>query len=207
MARSIQSVPLILALLTGLPVAAVAQTPETLAECLAMISSKNWYGAADPCMAAANDGHADAQYHLGYLFEHGYGVEHSYSRAAHWWTMAADQGHSEAAAALSVYYEAGVGVESDMAEAFRLTEMAANSGSHTAQTRLGRFYLEGEAVVQSSMTAYFWLFIGKENGNQKAEQLLDQQRWDLSPRTIKHLERVGARCIVTDYQRCSTKIK
>ena len=46
--------------------------------------------------AAADQGHAEAQYNLGNMFEQGRGVAQSDVEAARWWQKAADQGHAGA---------------------------------------------------------------------------------------------------------------
>lgn len=195
------------AFLNSIAVAVVNQRSEALELCSEKIASENWYGASDPCMTAAKQGHAVAQYHLGYLFDFGYGFEHSYTEAAHWWTMAADQGYAKAKDALSVYYELGVGVQHNITKAFRLVEEAAMTGLPTAQTRLGRFYLDDEAVEKNETKAYLWLFIGKENGNQKAKQLLEETRWNIPATKTRILEQAGDRCVASDYRRCSTQLE
>jgi TPR repeat protein len=204
--RNVIHTALLLALLTGVTVALADQKSEALKLCTERITSQNWYGAAEGCMTAAKRGHAVAQYHLGYLFEYGYGFEQSYTKAAHWWTMAANQGHAKAKDALSVYYEAGVGVQQDMDKAFRLVKEAAMTGLHTAQTRLGRFYLDGEVIRKDKTEAYLWLFISKENGNTKANELLEGTQWNMSPTKTRIVEQAAARCIASDYHRCGTQI-
>ncbi|MGM9803706.1 MAG: SEL1-like repeat protein, partial [Muribaculaceae bacterium] len=39
---------------------------------------------------------ADAQFNLGFCYEHGHGVERNPTEAAHWYRMTAEQGHIEA---------------------------------------------------------------------------------------------------------------
>ena len=45
---------------------------------------------------AAIQGHADAQFNLGCMFDDGQGVAHDRAEAARWYRMAAAQGHSVA---------------------------------------------------------------------------------------------------------------
>ena len=49
---------------------------------------------------AAVQGHADAQFNLGHMFENGQGVTQDRAEAARWYRMAAAQGHAVAAEAL-----------------------------------------------------------------------------------------------------------
>ncbi len=45
---------------------------------------------------AANDGHGESQFNLGYMFENGQGVERSIERAIFWYEKAIQQGYAEA---------------------------------------------------------------------------------------------------------------
>ena len=49
---------------------------------------------------AAVQGHADAQFNLGHMFESGLGVAKDRAEAARWYRMAAAQGHAVAAEAV-----------------------------------------------------------------------------------------------------------
>jgi TPR repeat protein len=49
---------------------------------------------------AAAQGHAIAQFNLGYMFENGRGVAQDRAKAIRWYRLAAAQGHSKASAAL-----------------------------------------------------------------------------------------------------------
>ncbi|MFN8923757.1 MAG: tetratricopeptide repeat protein, partial [Sphingobacteriia bacterium] len=51
---------------------------------------------------AAEQGHANAQYNLGQLYEQGEGVEPSYDQAMHWYRLAAEQGHYTAQSRLEL---------------------------------------------------------------------------------------------------------
>ena len=59
---------------------------------------------------AADQGYAPAQTDLGYVYEHGLGVEHDFSEAARFYKLAAEQGQVEAQLDLGILYEAGRGV-------------------------------------------------------------------------------------------------
>ena len=58
--------------------------------------SVKWY------QKAAEQGHADAQYNLGYMYRNGQGVPQSDKEAATWFGLAADQGHANAQKGLSM---------------------------------------------------------------------------------------------------------
>ena len=58
---------------------------------------------------AAEQGDADAQFKLGWMYRNGRGVEADDAQAMQWYRKAAEQGHTHAKAALGSKCEAGVG--------------------------------------------------------------------------------------------------
>ena len=65
----------------------------------------------------AEQGDADAQHNLGFMYGEGRGVPQDYKEAVHWYRRAAAQGHAEAQAKLGQMYGAGWGVPQDYKEA------------------------------------------------------------------------------------------
>jgi len=56
---------------------------------------------------AAEQGHADAQYNLGVMYENGQGVRQDHAESVRWYRKAAEQGHAEPQYNLGVMYENG----------------------------------------------------------------------------------------------------
>ena len=56
---------------------------------------------------AAEQGNADAQFHLGWCLEHGQGIEKDESEAVRWYRKAAEQGHPDAQYLLGCCIEFG----------------------------------------------------------------------------------------------------
>ncbi len=65
----------------------------------------------------AAQGHPDAQYRLGGLYENGEGIKQDFAEAAKWYRLAAEQGLADAQLDLGALYENGEGVEQDDAQA------------------------------------------------------------------------------------------
>lgn len=88
--------------------------------------------AAEWFLKAADQGHADAQYRLGRLYElqydDGTGIEENPKKAAQWFRKAVDQGHARAQYALGRLYDYGDGVEENPKKANRLRRDAADQG-------------------------------------------------------------------------------
>lgn len=81
----------------------------------------------------AESGDADAQYHLGVMYEEGRGVGADTRRAITWYRRAAAQGHGDAQLALGVVFALGESIEHNYTEAFEWFTEAASRGSEAAE--------------------------------------------------------------------------
>jgi len=83
---------------------------------------------------AAEQGHADAQYNLGVVYERGAGrdIPPDPQEAAKWYRMAAAQGNTDAQFNLGVLYSKGQGVPLDLIQAYVLFELASANGDADA---------------------------------------------------------------------------
>jgi len=84
--------------------------------------SRQWF------LRAAEQGIAAAQYHLGYMYDTGEGVEQSDRYAFLWYRKAAEQGHPKAQTNLGVLYANGSGVAQDLKLAYVWFNLAAAQG-------------------------------------------------------------------------------
>ena len=116
----------------------------------------------------AEQGDADAQYSLGYMYVTGYSsgraVPFERAESRRWYRMAAEQGDTFAQHSLGnmLRENDGGSGESDWprparsdAEAARWYRMAAEAGDRRSQYSLGFMYANGEGVVQNDARAYF----------------------------------------------------
>lgn len=85
---------------------------------------------------AAKDGDADAQYRIGWMYEHAKGVSRDYEAAADWYFKAAAQDNADAQCALGGLYEFGQGVECSRTKAVACYEKAAAQGHEEAKRNL-----------------------------------------------------------------------
>jgi TPR repeat protein len=81
----------------------------------------------------AEQGDADAAYHLGWLYANGNGLKVDVQAAMQWWLQAADQGHADAMFALGMAYTTGEDIEQDEGEALRWYLAAADAGNEDAR--------------------------------------------------------------------------
>ena len=100
------------------------------------LNEKNYTEAAKLFKAAADQGHAQAQFYLGCCYDNGQGVPQNQAEAAKWYKLAADQGYADAQLNLGVCYANGEGVPQDFAEAVKWLRLAAEQGLEEAQEAL-----------------------------------------------------------------------
>ena len=91
---------------------------------LAALQSRDYVTAYRQILPLAHQGHAHAQYTVGFLYDFGRGVEQDYGEAAKWYREAAEQGLPEAQIALGIKYESGTGVPRDLSESHRRYSLA-----------------------------------------------------------------------------------
>ncbi|MDP1948259.1 MAG: tetratricopeptide repeat protein [Nitrospirota bacterium] len=117
----------------------------------------------------ADQGDADAQYNLGFLYATGRGVSQDEAQAAGWYRKAADQGQATAQNNLGVLYATGRGVPQDYAQAKVWYRKAADQGQATAQYNLGVLYATGRGVPQDEAQAARWYWKAADQGQATAQ--------------------------------------
>jgi len=118
---------------------------------------------------AAEQGHAEAQYHLALMYAAGEGVLQDYKEAFKWYRKAAEQGHAEAPYNLGVMYANGQGALQDDKEAVKWYRKAAEQGGTKAQYNLGVMYENGQGVPQDYKQAVKWYTKAAEQGLNDAQ--------------------------------------
>ena len=102
---------------------------------------------------AAEQGDADAQFDLGFMYATGRGVPQDDVEAVRWYRLATEQGHARAQITLGVMYATGRGVPQDDVEAVRWYRLATEQGHASAQYLLGFAYDYGEGVPEDDVEA------------------------------------------------------
>ena len=80
----------------------------------------------------ADQGYADAQCNLGFMYGQGQGVAKDYAEAMRWCRKAADQGYADAQYNLGLMYGFGKGVTQDIVQAHMWYTLAVASGDRSA---------------------------------------------------------------------------
>ncbi|MDD9842129.1 MAG: tetratricopeptide repeat protein [Alphaproteobacteria bacterium] len=121
---------------------------------------------------AAEQGHVEAQLHLGWHYVSGEGVPQNDKEAVKWVRKAAEQGLAEAQLVLGLAYTEGEGVPQNDKEAVKWVRKAAEQGLAEAQLVLGLAYTEGEGVPQNDKEAVKWVRKAAEQGLAEAQLVL-----------------------------------
>ena len=96
------------------------------------MNAKNYSEARHWCEAAAKDRHAGGYFCLGYIYQHGLGVEQSSQAARKWYVEAAKSGNSGAMQVLGQMYAKGDGTKVDRPQAFLWFFISARHGNRDA---------------------------------------------------------------------------
>ena len=130
---------------------------------------------------AAVDGHIEAQYYLGEIYEGGIGVPIDYKQALNLYGQAAKQEHAGAQGRLAALYMNGWGVKRDVNSAFKWYLRSANNGYPLAQFEVGLMYAQGQGTPASKIEAYRWLTIAASYGDPEAMDVRKNLAVDMTP--------------------------
>ena len=133
----------------------------------------------------AEEGNADAQNMLGYMYRFGEGVDSNFELARKWYRLAADKGNPTAQNNLGVMYRLGLGGDQDFQEAFYWFRRAADQGNGGAQNHLGLMYYKGEGVAPDKVHAYKWAYLAAQQGLDPAIQAVGMLEQELTPEQVK----------------------
>jgi uncharacterized protein len=120
----------------------------------------------------AEQGDAEAQINLGFMYRDGDGVPQDDKEAVRWFRLAAEQGLANGQFNLGFMYGTGHGVPRDDKEAVRWYRLAAEQGLAPAQSNLGREYQLGRGVPQDDKEAVRWYRLAAEQGLADAQSVL-----------------------------------
>ena len=144
----IRRIPTALCLLVLLGGCSPAETPETATTTAAT--------ELESLQQRADQGDADAQVTLGFMYYTGNGVPEDFTQAAIWFLKAAYQGNALAQYTLGDMYANRTSAAEDDAEAVTWYRKAADQGHANAQYNLGFMYATGSGVPRDDVEALKW---------------------------------------------------
>ena len=127
------------------------------------VMAMKWY------RKAAEQGYANAQYNLGWMYANGEGVSKDDNEAVKWYRKAAEQGDAHAQNSLGMMYGFGRGVPKDDSESAKWYRKAAEQGLAQAQLMLGLMYRNGRGVTQDDYEAVRLYRKAAEQGEKYAQ--------------------------------------
>ena len=140
----------------------------------------------------AEQGDAQAQYHVGLLYHKGRGVPQDDAQARKWYAKAAAQGQAKAQFSLGTLYFNGEGGPKDYQQALRWFRLGANRGDALAQTKLGIMYDDGEGVPKDKVKAYMWISLAATNGDKSAPMLRDILAKGMTPAQVTKAKKLAS---------------
>ena len=156
-----------------------------------VILSAVWAGSAQKGLVAAKHGNyskayelwkplnsqtdPQVQYMLGYMLDHGYGVEQDKAAAISWYEKSASQGYAKAEFKLGIKL-----LRANPKRAWKLIESAAEHGYPPAQYKIAEMYLSKEDSSDNEIKALEWFEKAYRNGISTADHYIESLTKKLS---------------------------
>ena len=135
---------------------------------------------------AAESGNAEAQYYLGYYYQHGVGLEKNKELSINWYEKSAKSGLPQAQNKMGMIYYSGA--EKDYELARKWFTLSAKQNYSQAQYMLGKIYSIGKGVEPDTLKAISWLKKSVKNGDHPYPKFLLGKLIYESAKTNKELE-------------------
>jgi len=130
---------------------------------------KNYTEAIKWYRIAADQGDADAQYNIGFMYDNGYGVKRDSETAVKWYQKAVKQGNPRGQFKLGCHYLWSSGVTKNPNEGVKLIRIAAEKGYAKAQSYFGDMYRIGSYVTKDLQEALKWYRKAADQGDAPAQ--------------------------------------
>jgi TPR repeat protein len=131
--------------------------------------SQDYATAMQNWLPLAEQGAPHAQYNVGLMYAHGYGVRQDLAQAAQWYRKSAEQGVVEAQFNLGLLYSDGEGVSKDPGEARKWLSKAAEQGDKRATNALANLYADDGQQSETNSEALKWYQQAAEKGVASAQ--------------------------------------
>jgi TPR repeat protein len=159
---------------------------------------------------AAEQGHANAQYDLVFMYRWGWDrIKADRFESLKWLRKAADQGLPDAQGDLGEMYrfgEGGDGVLQNYAEALKWFRKAAEQGEARAQWRLGGMYYGGTGVPKNYVLAHMWYNLAGTSPSSRPDSYAIEARKDVAEKMtsaqIAKAQSMAEQCLRSNYVDC-----
>jgi TPR repeat protein len=147
----------------------------------------------------AEQGDAEAQFALGFLYSEGLGVLENDRTGAKWLTLAAKQGNALAQYLLALKFDKGEGVLENSRTSRLYAEAAAIQGQGDAQRFLGILY----ALDKDYIRGYMWFTLAIYNNAEIDVTVAKDTTEGLMERgAIDKAQQMASRCLESEYTDC-----
>jgi len=150
----------------------------------------------------AEQGDANAQTSLGFMYDEGIGVLQDYKIAIKWFRKAAKQGSGTAQFKLGLMYTYGKGVLQDYKMATKWYRKVGRQGIAEAQYKLGSRYASGHEVIKNNVYAHMWLNIAASSGHKMAAKNRDIVAKLMSSSEMEKAQDLARQCVKKKYRGC-----
>ena len=150
----------------------------------------------------AQQGDANAQFYVGWMYYNGEGVPKDAKTGGKWITLAAEQGDATYQSFLGEMYIRGQGVLKDDKTAMKWFTLAAEQGDADAQYALGVIYRFGEGVLQDYVYAHMWGNIAASNGSGNGGEFRDNVAKQMTSAQIAKAQELARECVRKEYKGC-----
>ena len=144
----------------------------------------------------AEQGHAEAQFDIGYLYGFGLGVPKDRKKSLEWYRRSAKNGSPRGLAYLGSAYSMGMGdFSKDRAQAKKLFLLAAEQGHARAQSFLGGLYSSGNGIPKNKVQAYKWWALAEKHLSSSkhrkyAHEDLNRLKKEMTPEEISKAKKL-----------------
>jgi TPR repeat protein len=140
----------------------------------------------------AEQGHGEAQFNLGLMYNNGQGVILDHVTAFKWFKLAAE--HNKA-----VKQE---GAESVVKAYEALHKYMQVTYINHAMYNLGAMYNNGDGVIQDFVRAYMWMNIAASQGHENAVLGRDMVQNNMTPSQVEKAKQLARDCVAKGYKDC-----
>ncbi|ASG02748.1 MULTISPECIES: tetratricopeptide repeat protein [Gammaproteobacteria] len=135
------------------------------------LSQKKYKAAYAEWLPLAENGDAQAQYSIGWMYSKGLGVEKSVAKALDWYVKSANQGFVDAQYSAGRIYLYSLQQYED---AFTYFKLAAENDENKAQFYLGLMYYRGDGISKDLKKSAHWFLQSAKKGNKDAQFYIGQ---------------------------------
>lgn len=141
-------------------------------QALALMNSGRFRSALPVWRRASRLGNAGASYHIGLMYEHGFGTRPSRAKALRWYRRSANKGFDSAQLNWGILLVRGERTRRTLPKAIRLFRAAARQGNLNAIYNIGLYYMLGIGVKKNLNVARQWLKTAAARGHHEAKYVL-----------------------------------